>query len=78
VFEGLQGIDTCVGGIAIDHNMRVLNRASYPIQNLYAAGVCTSGWANNGYGFFGTCLSIASFSGWYAGKAAADNSNRRS
>ncbi len=73
VFEGLQGIDTCVGGITIDHNMRVLNKDSYPIKNLYAAGVCTSGWANNGYGFFGTCLSLTSFSGWYAGKAAAEN-----
>lgn len=73
VFEGLQGIDTCVGGITIDHNMRVLNKELYPIKNLYAAGVCTSGWANNGYGFFGTCLSLTSFSGWYAGKAAADN-----
>ena len=73
VFEGQQGIDTCIGGITIDHNMRVLDTNLRPIKNLYAAGVCTSGWVNNGYGYFGTCMSLSFFSGWYAGWAAAEN-----
>jgi fumarate reductase flavoprotein subunit len=72
VFKGYQGIDTPVGGILIDHNMRVLDKKHYPIKNLYAAGVCTSGWANNGYGFMGTCLSSSLFGGFSVGKLAAE------
>jgi fumarate reductase flavoprotein subunit len=72
VFKGYQGIDTPVGGILIDHNMRVLDKRHYPIKNLYAAGVCTSGWANNGYGFAGTCLGSSLFGGFSAGKLAAE------
>ncbi|MGI5971657.1 MAG: FAD-dependent oxidoreductase [Oscillospiraceae bacterium] len=76
VFEGQQGIDTCIGGITIDHNTRVLNKELRPIKNLYAAGACTSGWANNAYGFFGSCMSLSFFSGWYAGREAALNARK--
>jgi fumarate reductase flavoprotein subunit len=72
VFKGYQGIDTCIGGILIDHNMRVLDKKQYPIKNLYAAGVCTSGWTNNGYAFMGTCLGSTLFGGYSAGKLAAE------
>lgn len=78
IFKGFQGIDTCVGGILIDHNMRVLDKKHYPIQNLYAAGVCTSGWANNGYSFMGTCLGITLFGGYSAGRLAAEEAMRQS
>ena len=73
IFKGYQGIDTCIGGILIDHNMRVLDKKHRPIKNLYAAGVCTSGWANNGYAFMGTCLGgSVLFGGYSAGKLAAE------
>lgn len=71
VFKGFQGIDTCIGGILIDHNMRVLDKKHYPIKNLYAAGVCTSGWANNGYSFTSTCLGSTLWGGYSAGELAA-------
>jgi fumarate reductase flavoprotein subunit len=78
IFKGFQGIDTCIGGILIDHNMRVLNKKHYPIKNLYATGVCTSGWANNGYAFMGTCLGASLFSGYSAGKLAAEEAMSQS
>jgi succinate dehydrogenase/fumarate reductase flavoprotein subunit len=73
VFKGYQGIDTCVGGLRINHRLEVLNKALYPIKNLYAAGVVTGGWLNQGYGFWGTEMSFTIYSGYTAGKAAADN-----
>ena len=72
IFKGYQAIDICIGGILIDHNMRVLDKEHRPIKNLYAVGACTSGWVNNGYSFMGTCLSIALFGGYSAGKLAAE------
>jgi succinate dehydrogenase/fumarate reductase flavoprotein subunit len=77
IFKGFQGIDTCIGGILIDHNMRVLNEQHRPIKYLYAAAVCTSGWANNGYAFMGTCLGSSLFGGYSAGKLAAEEAMKR-
>ena len=71
-FMGKQGVDTFVGGIRINHNMQVLNKELYPIRNLYAAGVATSGWANNGYANMGSCLGLSLYSGYTAGRLAAE------
>ena len=73
IFEGDQGIDTCIGGIAVDHNLRVLDNDHNFIPNLYAAGVCTSGWTNSYYSYFGACLSLSVCSGYAAGLEAAKN-----
>lgn len=73
VFEGAQGIDTCVGGIRIDRHLRVLDEKYDHIPNLYAAGVCTSGWTNSYYSYFGACLSLSVCSGYAAGMEAAAN-----
>ena len=72
IFKGYQAIGICIGGILIDHNMRVLDKTHRPIKNLYAVGTCTSGWFNDGYSFMGTMFSIVLFGGYSAGKLAAE------
>ena len=72
VFIGKQGVDTFIGGIRINHNMQVLSKGLYPIKNLYAVGVSTSGWANSGYANFGSCLGLSLYSGYTAGRLAAE------
>lgn len=72
VIKGPSGIDTCIGGIQINHNLSVVNRDFEPIPGLYAAGVCTSGWLNKGYAYQGSELSFTLFSGRFAGKHAAE------
>jgi len=72
VFKGYQGIDTCVGGLRINHNLEVLNKELYPIKGLYAAGVVTGGWMNQGYGFWGSQMSFVFYSGNTVGKIATE------
>lgn len=70
--RGPSGIDTCIGGLAIDHSQRVLDREDRPIPGLYAAGVLTSGWLAHNYGFFGSEMSYTIYSGRTCGVNAAD------
>jgi len=74
VFQGPSGIDTCIGGIHINHRLEVIDRKHRTIPGLYAAGVCTSGWLNGGYGFYGSELSFSLYSGRAAGANAARSS----
>lgn len=72
VLRGPTGIDTCLGGLLIDHYQRVLDKKQYSIPGLYAAGVMTSGWTQQGgYAYFGSELSYTLFSGRNAGENAA-------
>ncbi len=70
-YKGPSGIDTCIGGLLIDRDQRVLTREHYPINGLYAAGVLTSGWCAHNYAFFGSELSYTIYSGRAAGENAA-------
>ncbi len=71
-FEAHQGIDTIIGGIKVDHDLRVLDKTSHPIPGLFAAGVCVGGWLNTGYTFSGACLGFSVWSGFEVGKNAGE------
>jgi fumarate reductase flavoprotein subunit len=71
VFKAYQGIDTCLGGLRIDHNQRVVNKELRAIPGLYAAGVVAGGWLGRNYGFFGSEMSFVTYSGYAAGENAA-------
>lgn len=71
VINGYAGIDTFLGGIKVDYRQRVLNESWQPIPGLYMVGTGAGGWINTGYGYPGTCLGYSLYSGWYAGKEAA-------
>jgi len=73
VIKGPSGIDTCIGGILINHNLAVVDKNGDQISGLYAAGVCTSGWLNKGYAYQGGEMSFTLFSGRFAGKHAAEH-----
>ncbi len=71
VLRGPSGIDTCLGGLSINHRQEVLDKQQYSIPGLYAAGVMTSGWTQQGgYAYFGSELSYTLFSGRNAGGEA--------
>lgn len=72
VFKGFSGVDTLIGGVHVNYDLKVVDLEMNPIPGLYGAGVCTSGWLNGGYAFYGTELSFCFFSGRNAGKNAAD------
>jgi fumarate reductase flavoprotein subunit len=57
------GIDTCIGGLAVDNHQRILDQNSDPIPGLYGMGVLTSGWLAGVYAFFGSEMSYTIFSG---------------
>jgi fumarate reductase flavoprotein subunit len=71
IFNGPGGIDTCVGGINVNYDLKVINPADKAIPGLYAAGVCCSNWLNGGYAYYGSCLGFSLFSGQSAGTNAA-------
>lgn len=71
--QGREGADNCIGGIRINYRMEVMNKEFKPIGGLYAAGVATSGWLGHGYSFSGSCLSFSLYSGYAAGKIAAEH-----
>ena len=60
------------GGIRIDREARVCDAHSVPIQGLYAAGVCTSGWDGEVYGG-GTCQTVGMWAGSRAARHAVVN-----
>jgi fumarate reductase flavoprotein subunit len=66
------GIDTCIGGLRTNHRLEVLNKDLYPIKGLYAAGVVVGNWCGLGYGFMGSEMSFTTYSGYAAGKNAAE------
>lgn len=72
VFKGFSGVDAFIGGVHINYELKVVDPDMDPIPGLYAAGVCTSGWLNGGYAYYGTELSFCFFSGRNAGRNAAD------
>jgi fumarate reductase flavoprotein subunit len=72
---GRQGFDTTLGGIKIDHQMRVMGRTDAPIPGLYAAGDCASGWEHTDYNLRhpGSALTFALCSGFIAGQQVASS-----
>ena len=72
MIPGLQGVDTFIGGIKVDHNQRILREDWTPIMGLYGAGTGTGGWVNTGYGYPGTCFGYSMYSGYSAGSNAAE------
>ncbi|OGO19647.1 MAG: hypothetical protein A2144_13320 [Chloroflexi bacterium RBG_16_50_9] len=66
------GIDTCIGGLRTNHRLEVLNKNLYPIKGLYAAGVVIGNWLGLGYSFMGSNMSFTTYSGYAAGKNAAE------
>ena len=71
VFVAYQGIDTCIGGIRVNHKLQVVDRDFYPIDGLYCAGVAAGGWCSKGYGYFGSEMSFVLCSGLMVGEAVA-------
>lgn len=71
VFVAYQGIDTCIGGIRVNHKLEVLDQELYPIKGLYCAGVAAGGWCSKGYGFFGSEMSFVLCSGLMVGEAVS-------
>ena len=76
-FKGGQGLDEAFGGIRINHRMEVLNKELRPVRGLYAAGSGTSGWLGPGFTFGCGAMGFAVFSGYAAGKNAAENARIR-
>jgi fumarate reductase flavoprotein subunit len=70
--KSYSGIDTCIGGLRINHRMQVMNKKIRPIKGLYAAGVVAGNWLGLGYGWFGSEMSFTAFSGYSAGKNATE------
>ena len=68
---GRSGIDTCLGGLKVDHRQRVMRPDGSVISGLYGAGVVCSGWFSHFYCFFGSEMSYTIYSGRAAGAEAA-------
>jgi fumarate reductase flavoprotein subunit len=70
---GVQGFDTTLGGIKIDHRMEVIGRDGLPIPGLYATGDCASQWEHRDYNLRhpGSAMTFAFCSGYIAGQEAA-------
>ena len=77
-FKGGQGLDEAFGGIRINYRMEVLNKELKPIGGLYAAGSGTSGWLGPGFTFGCGAMGFAVFSGYAAGKNAAESARSKS
>jgi fumarate reductase flavoprotein subunit len=72
-FKGGQALDSAFGGIRVNHRMEVLNKELKPIGGLYAAGAGTSGWLGPGFTFGCGAMGFCVFSGYAAGRNAAEN-----
>ena len=72
-FKTGQALDSAFGGIRINYRMEVLNKELKPIRGLYAAGSGTSGWLGPGFTFGCGAMGFSVFSGYAAGKNAAEN-----
>jgi fumarate reductase flavoprotein subunit len=70
---GVQGFDTTLGGIKIDHRMEVVDQDGRPIPGLYATGDCASQWEHRYYNLRhpGSAMTFAFCSGYIAGQEAA-------
>ena len=66
VIKAWQGADNFIGGVQIDHRLRVLGQDDEPIEGLYCAGVTASGFVGYGYSYPGTESSFAITSGYMA------------
>ena len=64
-------LNTC-GGIRIDRNAQVCDTHSKPVEGLFAAGVCTSGWDGEVYGG-GTCQTVGMWAGSKAARYIIEN-----
>ena len=64
-------LNTC-GGIRIDRNAQVCDTHSKPVEGLFAAGVCTSGWDGEVYGG-GTCQTVGMWAGSKAARYIVEN-----
>jgi fumarate reductase flavoprotein subunit len=71
VLVGKSGIDTCLGGLKVDHRQRVMRPDGSVIRGLYGAGVVCSGWFSHFYCFFGSEMSYTIYSGRTAGAEAS-------
>ncbi len=76
-FKGGQGLDAAFGGIRINYRMQVLNEQLKPIGGLYAAGAGTSGWLGPGFTFGCGAMGFSVFSGYAAGRNAAEKTSSR-
>ncbi|MDR1765224.1 MAG: FAD-binding protein [Lachnospiraceae bacterium] len=66
------GVDTFIGGLMINHSQQVIRKSDWkPIPGLYAAGVLTSGWLGDNYGYYGSESSYTLYSGYACGENAA-------
>lgn len=64
-------LNTC-GGIRINRNAQVVDPRYNPIEGLFAAGICTSGWDGEIYGG-GTCQPVAMFCGSRSARYIVEN-----
>jgi fumarate reductase flavoprotein subunit len=71
-FRVSSGMLNTSGGIRINTNAQVTDARKKPIEGLFAAGVCTSGWDGEVYGN-GTCQAAALWAGRTAAKYIVDN-----
>jgi fumarate reductase flavoprotein subunit len=77
VFPSHQGIDTCVGGIAIDENFHVLDQEENPIPGLFCAGVAAGNWLAHNYAYWGSEMGFTFYSGYTVGKLAAEYAQKK-
>lgn len=66
-----QGIDSIIGGIAVNRNWQVIGQDDMPIPGLYSAGIGTSGFIGGSYGFPGSESSYSMTSGYICGQEIA-------
>lgn len=71
-FQVCSGMLNTCGGIRINRNAQVTDAHGKPIEGLYAAGVCTSGWDGEVYGG-GTCQTVGMWAGSKAARHAVEN-----
>lgn len=67
-----QGIDSIIGGITVDHRLRVIDTNDDPIPGLYSAGIGASGFLGSSYGFPGSESSYSMTTGYIAGGEIAE------
>ncbi len=71
-FQCCSGMLNTCGGIRIDRNAEVCDDRGKPVQGLFAAGVCTSGWDGEVYGG-GTCQTVGMWAGSKAARYIVEN-----
>jgi fumarate reductase flavoprotein subunit len=74
-FQLVSGLLNTVGGIRINQNTQVIDARGKVIENLYAAGICSSGFDGEIY-IGNTCQSVALWGGCRAARHAITNKLR--